>query len=183
MSFPPPSTIYEPYSKDYSYPSLRAPSTSSSLPLTYPLPALTSPAPLASPSAASPISRRRTDYIDQASQAYSGAPYPYHSTSGTGGGGRGVAQQAVRPSIDYPSLKMPGGIQQPPVAAAPTLERQLSRGTVVPVRRSSSISLLDGSGREDEKEVVYWGNEFVGMSGLKNLGKYVIPPPPRFSRK
>ncbi|CED83008.1 cysteine proteinase [Phaffia rhodozyma] len=196
-TFTPPSTIYEPFSKDYTYPSLPRPSSSSantaSSSLTYPAPVLTSPPPLASPSTASPNSRRRTDYIDQASQAYSGAPYPYQppiSSSSPSAGPSSLSgptlssitsHHSARPSIDYPNLKtgLGLGIQQPPMAAAPSLERQSSRGAVVPVRRSSSISLLDGQtygqtglgqGRTDEREVVYWGNEFVGMSGLKNLG-------------
>lgn len=61
-----------------------------------------------------------------------------------------------------------GGIPQPPpLAATPSLERHNSRSSLV---RSSSMSLGGpGGGRDDS--VTYWGNEVVGMSGLKNLGK------------
>lgn len=77
----------------------------------------------------------------------------------------GVAPQ----SGAYPSSAGGGGgvPQPPPAAATPTLERHNSRASLV---RSNSINMSSGY-KDGTDEVTYWGNEIVGMSGLKNLGK------------
>lgn len=115
---------------------------------------LTSPPPASI--SFSPLSRRRSDYADQASQSYSG----YQTPSG----------HSSRPSIQYPSLLKENqdiAPKMPEQAATPILERHpSSRSTLV---RSASTLSRDGGEKGDD--VRYWGDEIVGMSGLKNLGK------------
>ena len=70
-----------------------------------------------------------------------------------------------RPSIDYPTLS-PNILSPPPLAAAPTLERQHSRhvlGSTLPSTPTPpTIPSL--------YPVVTWPDVEIGISGLKNLG-------------
>lgn len=177
---------------------------------------VTSP-PAQPASLAYPLTRRRSDYVDQS--AYTGHPGSYGSTTslqslgslnGQQGGGGGPPVR--HGSIDYPILSpsSPSSLtdqhqkaqgrpisvhqqhrkssmsishpppsvqstlpQPPPVAATPPLERHSSRGALV---RSGSLSFptLSEEGKlvqSGGNEVTYWGDEVVGLSGLKNLGK------------
>jgi hypothetical protein len=77
-------------------------------------------------------------------------------------------------SISHPPSSVTSSLPQPPpVAATPPLERNASRGALV---RSGSLSFptLSEDGKlvqSSGNEVTYWGDEMVGLSGLKNLGK------------
>lgn len=82
-------------------------------------------------------------------------------------------------SISHPPPSVASSLPQPPpVAATPPLERNASRGALV---RTGSLSFptLSEEGKlvqSGGNEVTYWGDEIVGLSGLKNLGKCVPPP-------
>ncbi|GJJ11320.1 hypothetical protein Clacol_005552 [Clathrus columnatus] len=137
-----------------------------SMPLTYPsapgtnsLPAINgfhpqvdgfvSPPPVASINV-SPVSRRRSDYIDQSHQIYSGL---------------------TRPSIDYPDLSTKPVLRPPPAAVAPNLERQDQRSrsiqhTSYPYSAAAPAPPLIQS----DYPVTYWTDVQIGVSGLKNLG-------------
>lgn len=59
----------------------------------------------------------------------------------------------------------------PEQAATPTLERHASSRSTL-VRSASGLSREGGpSGGDKGDEIKYWGDEVVGISGLKNLGK------------
>lgn len=112
--------------------------------------------PIASPPPASirpgPDSRRRSDYVEQHNQPYSGYPSP---------GGR-------QTSIDYPQAHSLGAMPQvPPATQAHSLERYDARPSVI---RSGSIRGLDLVASQGD-EVRYWNDVVLGLTGLKNLGK------------
>ncbi|TDL26727.1 hypothetical protein BD410DRAFT_895341 [Rickenella mellea] len=101
----------------------------------------------------SPLSRRRSDYIDQSEQA--------------------VSTFANRPSIDYPDLSSHSVLRPPPVAATPPLERQDNRPRIVP--HGSSLGMHGSSFPkppviQSDYPVTYWPDMQVSTSGLKNLG-------------
>lgn len=109
------------------------------------------PPPLAS-SSPGPLSRKRSDYVDQHNKPYSG--YQGHSS---------------RPSMDYPQINHPSIPQPPPAAATSSSERQESRPRA---DRSASIISFDGLSRLPESDdMMYWNDVALGISGLKNLGK------------
>jgi len=98
--------------------------------------------------------RRRSDYIEQHNQTYSGYTSSPPPTS--------------RSSIDYPQAHALAAVPQPPPAAASHgLERYETRPAVV---RSGSIRGLDLVAREGD-EVRFWNDIVLGLTGLKNLGK------------
>jgi ubiquitin carboxyl-terminal hydrolase 8 len=109
------------------------------------------PPPLASTSPG-PLSRKRSDYVDQHNQAYSG--YQNHTS---------------RPSMDYPQIGVSSIPQPPPAAATSSSERQESRPRA---DRSASIISFDGLSKLPESDdMMYWNDVALGISGLKNLGK------------
>lgn len=100
----------------------------------------------------SPLSRRRSDYIDQSEQAVS---------------------MSNRPSIDYPDLSMQHVVRPPPAAATPSLERQDNRPRVGSHGHRPSFSTLEGPKPpmiNSEYPVVYWPDTQIATVGLKNLG-------------
>ncbi|KAJ9119135.1 hypothetical protein QFC22_003626 [Naganishia vaughanmartiniae] len=108
------------------------------------------PPPLAS-SSPGPLSRKRSDYVDQHNQAYSG--YQNHTS---------------RPSMDYPQIGVSSIPQPPPAAATSSSERQESRPRA---DRSASIISFDGLSKLPESDdMMYWNDVALGISGLKNLG-------------
>ncbi|KAJ9103206.1 hypothetical protein QFC21_002629 [Naganishia friedmannii] len=108
------------------------------------------PPPLASTSPG-PLSRKRSDYVDQHNQAYSG--YQNHTS---------------RPSMDYPQIGVSSIPQPPPAAATSSSERQESRPRA---DRSASIISFDGLSKLPESDdMMYWNDVALGISGLKNLG-------------
>ena len=161
-----PAAITTSFPTSYTYPTPPQPAASHPSSSRYPIAsgssshpqALTSPPPASV--SFSPLSRRRSDYADQASQPYSG----YQPPSG----------HSSRPSIQYPSLlkEDPDGPKMPEQAAAPSLERHASARAGTLVRSASGLSREGGpSGGDKGDEIRYWGEEIVGTSGLKNLGK------------
>jgi ubiquitin carboxyl-terminal hydrolase 8 len=119
--------------------------------------------PISAPPQASihpgPGSRRRSDYVEQHNQPYSGYSSP--------------PAPASRASIDYPrphSLGAGSLVKPPPPAQGHGMERYDMRPGVV---RSGSIRGLDLVAREGD-EVAYWNDVALGLTGLKNLGKCVI---------
>ena len=109
---------------------------------------IVSPPPLASINP-SPLSRRRSDYIDQAHQAYSGV---------------------TRPSIDYPDLSSQHILRPPPAAASSALERQDQRPRLAQHGHSYSLSGPLAPTIQSDYPVTFWGDVQIGTSGLKNLG-------------
>lgn len=96
--------------------------------------------------------RRQSGYLDN-SQQYSG----FGASS--------------RPSIDYPQAHALALVPQPPPAAAThSLERHDQRpaGQVV---RSTAARPIDHF--TSSSGVRYWRNSKLGLTGLKNLGKWV----------
>ncbi|KAL1726470.1 ubiquitin carboxyl-terminal hydrolase 4 [Schizophyllum commune] len=107
---------------------------------------------IASPPQASipAMTRRRSDYIDQSQEALMNLP----------------SRQ-----IDYPELASSQPIRPPPAAASPALERQASRPWLNQQRPSFSLIPAIGPPRiSSQYPVVFWGDDKVGVSGLKNLG-------------
>ncbi|KAG9085479.1 ubiquitin-specific protease doa4, partial [Ceratobasidium sp. 392] len=77
---------------------------------------------------------------------------PHHAYSGS------VTLSTTRPpSIDYPNL-----IRPPPIAASPVMERVDSRPRIPQPPKPPKFS--------PNYQVVYWRDEQLGMSGLRNLG-------------
>ncbi len=99
------------------------------------------------------VSRRRSDYVEQHNQAYSGYTLP---------------SSPSRRSLEYPSVAGRSIPQPPPVAATPQHDRQDIRPRQ---HRSASVMSYEGLANVSSDEVVYWNDVAVGMSGLKNLGK------------
>ncbi|EPQ56117.1 hypothetical protein GLOTRDRAFT_137950 [Gloeophyllum trabeum ATCC 11539] len=100
----------------------------------------------------SPLSRRRSDYIDQSQEALSGLN--------------------GRASIDYPNLSSQHIIRPPPAAASPGLERQDNRPRVMQHTHSFSVPAAGPAPPtiKSEYPVTYWSDVQIGTSGLKNLG-------------
>ncbi|KAF8757849.1 peptidase C19 family [Rhizoctonia solani] len=87
-----------------------------------------------------------------ANAGYFEHPHHHHAYSGS------VALSTTRPvSIDYPNL-----IRPPPVAATPAMERADSRPRIPQPPKPPSI--------QPDYSVVYWRDEQLGMSGLRNMG-------------
>ena len=109
---------------------------------------IVSPPPLASINP-SPLSRRRSDYVEQAHQAYSGV---------------------TRPSIDYPDLSSQHIhiLRPPPAAASSALERHDQRPRAV--KHGQSFSLSGPPTLQSDYPVTFWADVQIGTSGLKNLG-------------
>ncbi|KAL1747878.1 ubiquitin carboxyl-terminal hydrolase 4 [Schizophyllum fasciatum] len=106
---------------------------------------------IASPPQASipAMTRRRSDFVDQSQEALMNLP----------------SRQ-----IDYPELVASQSIRPPPAAASPALERQASRPWL---NQRPSFSLIPAIGPpriSSQYPVVFWGDDKVGVSGLKNLG-------------
>lgn len=108
--------------------------------------------PIAPPPQASihpgPGARRRSDYVEHSTQPYSGS----------------------RPSIDYPQPHALSLVQPPPAAQGHGMERYDARPSVV---RSGSIRGLDLVANQGD-DVRYWNDIVLGLTGLKNLGKWVF---------
>jgi ubiquitin carboxyl-terminal hydrolase 8 len=104
-----------------------------------------------------PISRKRSDYADQGQQAYAGSAH------------------TARP-IDYPQLSSQSVLSPPPAAATlnsiatnrlePRNKLTHSPGSYSPV----SPGPMSAPMIKSDYPVVYWSNNEIGMSGLKNLG-------------
>ncbi|KAJ1306638.1 hypothetical protein OPQ81_007634 [Rhizoctonia solani] len=78
--------------------------------------------------------------------------HPHHAYSGS------VTLSTTRPaSIDYPNL-----IRPPPVAASPAMERVDSRPRIPQPPKPPQF--------QPNYSVVYWRDEQLGMSGLRNMG-------------
>jgi len=145
------------YSRQRTYVSSPPPLHSSTRPNHSPSPSLSQ---YASPSIAPPPqasihpgpgARRRSDYVEQHNQSYSG-----------------YTPSSSRPSIDYPQAHALAHVPQPPPAAqSHPSERSDPRAHVV---RSSSMRGLDQVARDGD-ELPYWNDVVLGLTGLKNLGK------------
>lgn len=92
----------------------------------------------------SPLSRRRSDYIDQSQEA--------------------LSTISNRPSIDYPELSSQSVLRPPPAVATSTMERQDNRPRIM------SHSGLKPPTIQSDYPVTYWADTQIGTSGLKNLG-------------
>ena len=99
----------------------------------------------------SPLSRRRSDFVDQSQEALSGL--------------------GSRPSIDYPDLSSQHILLPPPPVASSTMERQDNRPRLM---QTSSYSHANGVPKplttQSDYPVTYWQDIQIGTSGLKNLG-------------
>ncbi|KAH8077882.1 cysteine proteinase [Cristinia sonorae] len=94
----------------------------------------------------SPLSRRRSEYIDQSQEALSGIN--------------------GRPPIDYPDLPSQQILRPPPAVASHSMERQDNRPRLL---QQSHVGPRPPTIPSDYP-VVYWSDIRVGTSGLKNLG-------------
>jgi ubiquitin carboxyl-terminal hydrolase 8 len=99
----------------------------------------------------SPLSRRRSDYIDQ-SQAF-------------------VTAMGTKSPIDYPTLSPPVDLRPPPAAVSPALERN-DRARMPSHGYSQSMSAVAPAPPmiQSEYPVTYWGDIHIGTSGMRNLG-------------
>ncbi|CCM01336.1 uncharacterized protein FIBRA_03385 [Fibroporia radiculosa] len=96
----------------------------------------------------SPLSRRRSDYIDQSQEALSGL--------------------SSRGPIDYPDLSSQHVLRPPPAAASSVLERQDNRPRLM---QTQSFKLGPRPPTiQSDYPVTYWADTQIGTSGLKNLG-------------
>ncbi|KAL0060484.1 ubiquitin-specific protease doa4 [Marasmius tenuissimus] len=103
-----------------------------------------------------PLSRRRSDYIDQSQEAVSGLH---------------------RAPIEYPELPSQHTIRPPPAVASPVLDRQenrsrISQGYSSPRPSSPGKKLVAPTPPRIDSDwpVRYWPDVPIGMSGLKNMG-------------
>ncbi|KAL4251575.1 hypothetical protein ABKN59_006688 [Abortiporus biennis] len=101
----------------------------------------------------SPLSRRRSDYVDQSQEALSGL--------------------SSRPPIDYPDLSSQHILRPPPIAASSTMERQDNRPRIL--QQSHPPAPINGHRPQpptiqSDYPVTYWADVQIGTSGLKNLG-------------
>jgi ubiquitin carboxyl-terminal hydrolase 8 len=111
------------------------------------------PPPVSANASPGPLSRRRSDYLEQHNQPYTG-----------------YMDRSSRPStVTYPNLSQP---QMPPPAASSGSSRQETRPQ--PPRSESIISFDGLSKLPDQDDMLYWSDVALGISGLKNLGKLVI---------
>ncbi|KAF7795008.1 hypothetical protein EIP86_006152 [Pleurotus ostreatoroseus] len=92
----------------------------------------------------SPLSRRRSDYIDQSQEALSNI--------------------ATHPPIDYPNLSSQHILRPPPAAASSSMERQDSRPRIM-THTGPKPPMI-----QSDYPVTYWADIQIGTSGLKNLG-------------
>ncbi|KAI9062559.1 cysteine proteinase [Trametes sanguinea] len=106
----------------------------------------------------SPLSRRRSDYVDQSQEAINGL--------------------ANRAAIDYPELSSQHILRPPPAAASSTMD---NRPRIMPPQPLQPLSTnvnhfpLVQSGPKppmihSDYPVTYWADIQIGTSGLKNLG-------------
>ncbi|KAI0318771.1 hypothetical protein OF83DRAFT_1261275 [Amylostereum chailletii] len=116
-----------------------------------------SPPPQASINS-SPLSRRRSDYMDQSQAAISQA-----AMSGLG----------TRSPIDYPDLPAQQVLRPPPIAASSALERK-ERPRIAQHGHSFSVPAAPPAPApptiQSYYPVTYWGDLQIGTTGLKNLG-------------
>ena len=91
----------------------------------------------------SPLSRRRSDYIDQSQEALN---------------------KSARTPIDYPDLSSQHILRPPPAAASSTMERQDSRPRIM-THTGPKPPMI-----QSDYPVTYWADIQIGTSGLKNLG-------------
>lgn len=100
----------------------------------------------------SPLSRRRSEYIDQSQEA--------------------VSSLASRPAIDYPELSAQHILRPPPAAASSGMERQDNRPRVM--QQSQAYAMSQAGPKpptiQSDYPVTYWPDVQIGTSGLKNLG-------------
>ncbi len=94
----------------------------------------------------SPLSRRRSDYLDQSQEALSGIN--------------------SRPSIDYPDLSSQHILRPPPAAASSSMERQDNRPRLL----QQTYTGPKPPTIQSDYPVTYWPDIQIGTSGLKNLG-------------
>ena len=94
----------------------------------------------------SPLSRRRSDYIDQSQEALNGL--------------------ATRTPIDYPELSSQHILRPPPAAASSTLDNRPRISNYFSVAQSGPKPPTIPS----DYPVTYWSDTQIGTSGLKNLG-------------
>ena len=94
-----------------------------------------------------PLSRRRSDYVDQSQEALSGIN--------------------ARPSIDYPDLSSQHILRPPPAVASHSMERQDNRPRLL--QQQSHVGPKPPT-IQSEYPVTYWSDIQIGTSGLKNLG-------------
>ncbi|CAE6456128.1 unnamed protein product [Rhizoctonia solani] len=117
-------------------------------PITYPEPAVSPPA-----SSGTPAHSQRPIEVMMSPPPLANAGYfehPHHAYSGS------VTLSTTRPaSIDYPNL-----IRPPPVAASPAMDR-VDRARVQPPKPPQF---------QPDYSVMYWRDEQLGMSGLRNMG-------------
>ncbi|KAH9893374.1 cysteine proteinase [Cubamyces lactineus] len=104
----------------------------------------------------SPLSRRRSDYVDQSQEAINGL--------------------ANRTVIDYPELSSQHILRPPPAAASSTLD---NRPRIMPPHppqqlATNTLSLVHSAPKppmiQSDYPVTYWPDIQIGTSGLKNLG-------------
>ncbi|CAL1714070.1 unnamed protein product [Somion occarium] len=93
----------------------------------------------------SPLSRRRSDYVDQSQEALSGI--------------------TNRPAIDYPALSVQHILRLPPAAASSSMERQDNRPRVLQHQTGPKPPTI-----ASDYPVTYWADVQIGTSGLRNLG-------------
>lgn len=92
----------------------------------------------------SPLSRRRSDYVDQSQEALSNI--------------------AARPPIDYPDLSSQHILRPPPAVASSSMERQDNRPRIMQQTGPKPPTI------QSDYPVTYWADIQIGTSGLKNLG-------------
>ncbi|KAI0058855.1 cysteine proteinase [Artomyces pyxidatus] len=99
----------------------------------------------------SPLSRRRSTFVDQSQEALAG--------------------YGARSSIDYPDLSSQHILRPPPVAASPGQERK-ERPRVAQHGHSFSVPQTGPPPPTipSDYPVTYWSDVQIGASGLKNLG-------------
>ncbi|CCO29921.1 ubiquitin carboxyl-terminal hydrolase 8 [Rhizoctonia solani AG-1 IB] len=123
--------------------------TSVRTPITYPERAVSPPTSSGTPSHSQ---RPLEDMMSPPPPANAGYfEPPHHAYSGS------VSMNTRPASIDYPNL-----IRPPPAAASPAMERVDSRPRIPQPPKPPSI--------QPDYSVVYWRDEQLGMSGLRNMG-------------
>ncbi|KAF8705250.1 peptidase C19 family, partial [Rhizoctonia solani] len=126
--------------------------TSVRTPITYPERAVSPPTSSGTPAHSQRPLEDMMSPPPPANAGYFEHPHHHHAYSGS------VALSTTRPvSIDYPNL-----IRPPPVAATPAMERADSRPRIPQPPKPPSI--------QPDYSVVYWRDEQLGMSGLRNMG-------------
>lgn len=130
-------------------PTSAAPPSSFTSPTSYftQTPEITSPPPVSL--GATPLARRRSDYVEQSLYSYSGYP-----------------QGSTRASIDYPHIAVQRIVQPPPPVVSNAMVRQDNhqRGHAPSYPSSQEPKSISSY------SVVYWQDTQLGMSGMRNLG-------------